>query len=807
MQAFLRDVRYALRTLTKTPGVTLVAILALALGISLTTTMFSIVYGALLKGLPYPGGDRIAVVFRANPTRNIERQSGLPIQDFFDFKAQQHSFTDFGAWTSGTMNVSGTEKAERFDGSWVTANTFDMVGVRPMLGRTFATGEDSPSGARVAILSHFMWRNRYSSDSSIVGKSIRVNGEPYIVVGVMPEGFAFPDGGKIWLPLQTDPLASKRGEGQSVSAFGKLKPGATLDQANVDVATIAKRLATTYKESNDGFTAHVESFVSAAIGPQPHQLLYTMLGAVFFVLLIACANVANLLLDRAAHRTKEVGIRTALGASRAAVIRQFIVEAFVLSAGGTIIGIVGAHYGVMAFNRAIASTDVPFFIDIRLHPPVLLFAIGVMVLTSFISGVIPAIQSSRTDINEVLKDESRGASSFRIGRISKTLVVLEIALSCGLLVAAGLMIKSVAKARNMNPGFVTSSVFTARVGFPASYTDTIQQKRFFSDVADRVAALPGVQAAAMSSGLPGARSGFNGSSFAIEGKGYAKDNDYPNTRTLSVTPGFFATLNIPIAQGRGFNAGDRESALPVAIVNKAFVAKFFPNGDPIGRRIRLGGGTSTRPWVTIVGIVPNVFGGDQDHPFPEAVFLPFAQGRTNFAYISARTAGPPLALAPAVRDATASINQDIPLYWVMSLEDAIAAPLWFIRVFGTMFMIFGVVALFLASIGLYAVMSFSVSRRTREVGIRMALGAQSGDVVRMIFRQGAVQLAIGMTLGLAMATGISRLLTVILFDVQPRDPVIFGGVAAVLAAVGLLACFVPASRATRVDPLMALRSE
>ena len=806
MHALLRDVRYGIRSLLKNPGLTVVSVFALTLGIGLTTTMFSIVYGALMKGLPYPDGDRIMIVNRANPARGITRQS-LPIQDYVDYKAQQHDFTELAAMTSGTIVISGDYKAERFDGSWVTANIFTMVGVQPLLGRNFRAGEDSPTGAKVAIISYSNWRDRYNRDPGVIGRQVRVNGVPHTLIGVMPDGFAFPDNDKIWVPLQTDPLATPRGEGQYLQVVGKLKPGVSLDQATVDLSTVAKRLAAAYPEADSGFTARVTPFVDSYIGPQPRQLLFTMLGAVFFVLLIACANVANLLLDRAAHRTKEVGIRTALGASRAAVVRQFLAESLILSFAATVFGIVVAHYGIVAFNSALTVTNVPFFIDIRLHPAVLGFTIVVAFATTLISGAIPAYQSSRTDLNEILKDESRGASSFRIGRISKGLVMFEIALSCGLLVAAGLTIKSVVNMQTMDPGFTTKDVFTARMGFPASYTDSAAQWRFFDQVVDRVAAVPGVKAAAISSGLPATRQGLGGNSFAIEGQTYLKDKDYPGSAWVSVTPEFFTVLETPILQGRAFTSADRVDALPVVIVNRAFVDKYYKGANPIGRRIRLGTSTSTQPWLTVVGVVNNMFTGDQDNPMSPVMFEPFAQARSSFVYVTARTSGPPLALTQSVRDVVASLNNDIPLYWVMSLEDAIAQSLWFVRVFGFMFMIFGLVALFLASVGLYAVMAFSVSRRTREVGIRMALGAQAGDVVRLILGQGALQLGVGMTIGIAFALGISRLLKVILFQVQPRDPVIFGGVAGVLILVGIVACLVPAKRATLVDPLVALRSD
>ncbi len=806
MHGLVRDVRYGIRTLLKSPGLTIVSVFALTLGIGLTTTMFSIVYGALMKGLPYPDGDRVVVVSRQNTARGITRQS-LPIQDYLDYKAQQHDFTELAATTSGTIVISGDEKAERFDGSWVTANMFAMIGVQPILGRGFRAGEDTPSGEKVAIVAFSTWHDRYNSDPTVIGRHIRVNGAPYTVVGVMPDGFAFPSNDKIWVPLQTDPLATPRGQGQFLQVVGKLKPGVSLDRATVDMNTIANRLGAEYPDVDGGFTANVQTFVDNVIGPQPRQLLMTMLGAVFLVLLIACANVANLLLDRAAHRTKEVGIRTALGASRTAVVRQFLAESLLLSLAATVLGVIVAHFGVVAFNSAIAATQVPFFIDIRLHPPVLAFTIGVALLTTLISGAIPAYQSSRADLNDILKDESRGASSFRIGRISKVLVMFEIALSCGLLVAAGLTIKSVVNAGTMDPGFTTKDVFTARIGFPVDYTDTLAEWRFFDQVVDGVSALPGVKRAALSSGLPGARQGIGGNSFAVEGQTYLKDKDYSNSGLVSVTPNFFAVLNSPLLQGRVFTDADRVGALPVVIVTKSFVDKFYKNVNPLGRRIRLGVSNSKAPWLTIVGVVGNMFSGNQQDPMSPIMFQPFAQSRAQFVYIAARTAAPPLTLTQSVRGVVSGLNPDVPLYWIQSLDDAIGQSLWFVRVFGVMFMIFGGVALFLASVGLYAVMSFSVSRRTREVGIRMALGAQRGDVIGLILGQGAWQLGVGMTVGIALALGISQLLTVILFQVQPHDPVIFGGVIAILVAIGVVACVVPAKRATRVDPLVALRSD
>jgi putative ABC transport system permease protein len=804
MQSILRDIRYGIRSLAKAPGLSFVASLALTLGISLTALMFSIIYGALMKGLPFVEGDRIVQMTRFNPT-NGSNNMGTPIGDFVDYRDQQRSMSSLAAYYTGTVNVSGDAEAERFTGAFVTASTFEIPRVPPHLGRYLQPGDDVPGGPRVVVLGYGMWQRRYGSDSAIVGKAIRANGIPYTIVGVMPEGFLFPDDAALWLPLQLDPVALPRGQGNWLTVAGRLKDGVTIEQASNEVNAIAQRLAKDYKETNENIGARVVNFVDAELGPEPRQLLYTMLGAVIFVLLIACANVANLLLDRAAHKSKEVGIRTALGATRSAVIRQFLTEAFVLSAIGAVFGTILAWVGITLFNAAIVDSQPPFFIDIALHPPVLGFVVLIALGATMFSGVIPAYQSSRADLNEVLKDESRGSSSLKIGKMSKALVVFEIALSCGLLVASGLMIKSVTKLRNMDPGFRTEDIFTARVGFPATYTDTALQKRFHEQLRERLLQIPGAKSASIMAGLPAV--GGNGGNFTVEGVTYNEERDVPNSSWNAVSPGFFETFEIKAIKGRVLDESDREAGLPVAVVNQEFAGQYFRGKDALGGRIRQGGRTSPQPWLTIVGIVPTLYSGDPDEPREAEYYVPLAQRHSSFASLAVRTTGNPMAITQQVRQTVASLNPDIPIYFVYSMEEAFARPTWFIRVFGTMFMIFGFIALFLASVGLYAVMSFAVSRRVREVGIRMALGAQAGDVIRMIFGQGAWQLGVGLVLGLGLAAGVAQLLTILLFDVQPRDPSIFGAVVVVLALAGLSACMIPARRATRVDPLVALRTD
>jgi predicted permease len=804
VQSILRDIRYGFRSLIKSPGLTIVAIIALTFGIGLTTTMFSIVYGVMLKGLPFPNGDRIVAIYRNN-TINGSQRDAVPMADYADYIARQHTLSSIAGYTSGTTNVSGVGQAERYTGAWITASMFDIAKTQPVLGRVFRPDDNVPNGPKIALISYGVWKTRFGGEASVLNQVMRVNGQPFTIVGVLPEKYAFPDNADIWMPLQQDPLAGKRTDGQSLNVMGLLKPGTTVDQAAMDFSSIAKQLSVEFKESNENYTADVKPFVDAYIGPEPHQLLYSMLGAVFLVLLIACANVANLLLDRAAHKTKEVGIRTALGASRGAVVRQFLTEALVLSAGGALGGTALALGAITLFNRSLADTQPPFFIDIRLHPPVLAFVILLALVSTLFSGAIPAIQSSRTDINEVLKDENRGSSSLKMGRMSRALVVFEIAVSCGLLVASGLMIKSVTKLKTMDPGFRTQNVFTARIGFPVGYSDTTAQRQLMEQLRQNLAALPGVKGAALASNLPG--TGSNDGPVMIEGKSYAAARDVPTSRWYSASAGYFETFDVKLLEGRGINESDRVDAAPVTVVNKAFADKYFPGADAIGRRIRIGGLTSTNPWMTIVGVVPTMFSGDASHPRVPAYFAPLSQHHSSFVSIIVQTAGPPMNVTQQVRQSVAQLNADIPLYWVYSMDEALARPLWYIRVFGTMFMIFGGIALFLAAIGLYAVMSFSVSRRTKEVGIRMALGAQAGQVIRMVFRQGVWQLGLGITLGLGLAAVIGQATSVVLFEVQPRDPQVFGGVVVVLFITGMFACLLPARRATRVDPLTALRSQ
>ena len=810
MSTLLQDLRYGFRLLAKNPGFAAVSILTLALGIGLSAAMFSIVYGALLRGLPFHEADRLVALSRANPAEGSDRM-GVTLHDFEAWREQQSAFESMGAFYSGTVNIRGAERAERFDGAFLTAGTLEMLGIQPQLGRSFTPEDDRPGAPPVILLSNEMWQSHYGGAPDILGRTVRANGEEMTVVGVMPEGFHFPQIETVWVPMRRSAGAERRGEGVWLEVIGRLRDGATVEQAAAQLASISRRLELEHPATNKGIQARVDSLHEDYIPREPRMLLYTMLGAVLMVLLIACANVANLLLSQAAVRIKEVGIRSALGASRRRVVTQFLTEPLAMALGGAVLGIGLAWLGVRLFNDAIADTEPPYWMRIQVDGPVLLFVLAIALFAALASGVLPALRATAGDTNEILKDESRGSSSFRIGRLSRSLVIFEIALSCGLLVAAGLMIKSVTQLRNVDFGFPTAELFTARIGLPeAAYPDSAAQVAFTGELDRRLHEVPGATAVALSTALPGMWA--NGSRVALQGASYAEERDLPSARRITVSPGSFEVYGMSVLEGRDFGPQDREGAHPVAIVNRAFARKHFPGGGAVGRQIRvdasLRADAPTAPWRTIVGVAPDLHVSGVENEDPEALYLPLAQDPQRFVSILARGPGDqPLALTHAVRAAVEGVDSDIPLYFVDTLAGRIAGNNWFYNVFGGIFMIMGFVALFLAAIGLYGVMAFSVSRRTREMGLRMALGAQGRDVVRLILRQGVSQLAIGLGIGVALAAGVSQLLSAALFQVEPRDPLIFSAIVAVLALTGLAASWIPAVRATRVDPNVALRCE
>jgi putative ABC transport system permease protein len=709
------------------------------------------------------------------------------------------------------VDLSGGDgNPERYDAGVVTTNLFGLLRVQPAMGRSFTETDVEPGAAPVVIIGHTLWRNRFASDPDIVGRTIRANGRPTTVIGVMPDGFGFPVQESLWLPLWADPLPYVRGSGPNYWGFGRLADGVSESQALAELEGIARRLASQYRASNEGVRPLVAPFVEDLLGEEIVGLGFTMLAAVFGVLLVACANVANLLLARAARRVKETAVRTALGASRARVISLLLVEALVLATAGAVLGLGVAHVAVDWFNAAIrGSPHTPFWLAVELDGTVLLFVLGITVVAALVAGGVPALQASGTDVHEVLKDDSRGSTSLHMGKFTKSLVVAEIALSCGLLVGAGLMIKTVANLREMDYGFATEDIFTARVALSANdYAAAGDVRTFYDELLRRMTNTAGVEAIALASSFPGM--GAPGTRFALEGEAYESVRDYPIARFARVTPGFLAVLGVEPRQGRDFSVLDDANTMPVVIVNESFARKFAPGGDVVGRRLQMASGE--RPWRTIVGVVPDLVmngrgrGGMLDDD-AAGVYLPFNQSPARDMGIAMRTSGPPLALTAALRQELNALGPDQPLYGVDILADAIESQNVFYRIVGSAFTTFGLAALLLAAVGLYGVISFSVSRRVHEMGLRMALGAQGRHVLVLILRQGVAQLSLGIAIGLMLAAVLSRLMELSLYDVAPWDPVVFTSVVLTLGITGIVACFVPAQRATRVDPIVALRAE
>jgi putative ABC transport system permease protein len=805
MSSFWRDIRYGLRMLAKAPGHTVAAAIALSLGIGLTTAAFSIVYGALWRGLSYPQADQLMAVDIQIPSRDLLYQ-GVGLHDYLDWCRRQRSFEGLAGYSSGTVTVSGDDRPERLDGGTLTANALDLLRVKPLLGRGFQTGEDRPGAAPVVLVSYQLWKNHFNGDRDIVGKAVRVNGRQATVVGVMAADFRFPINEQLWTPLLLDPGKSERGTGETFAVFGRLRPGVTMDQAAAEMAAITRSLAVEFPRTNRGFTSTVEPIMHRFMDKGARYMLYTMLVSVFCVLLIACINVASLIMSRASQRTREIAIRTALGAARRQVIAQILTESMILALVGTGVGLGLAWGGIELFNRAIIVKNPPTWIHIALDLPALLFALGATLAAAVISGLVPAVQVSRTQLNEVLKDEGRGSTSLRLGWLSRTVVVAELALSCTLLVATGLMVKSMALARSANFGFATAHLLTVRVPlFEANYPRPVDRGAFYQRLLERLREKPGVEAAGATTSLPGI--GWNSEAFAVDGRAYATDADYPVAHSDVASEGVFATLGVAPLAGREFGRQDTAGSQPVAIVNQSLARKLWPGEDPLGKRIRRTQSADHDPWRTVVGVVPDVRLYGFSEKKNEGFFLPVTQvGGERLSFVI-RTPREPLSLVPMVRTEVAALDKDTPIYFIRTMEQSIGEERYWNNLFSAVFAIFGISALVLAGVGIYGVIAFSVQRRTQEIGLRMALGAQRGDVLRMLLRQGLIQLALGLTFGLPAAFGASRGLADMVFPVQPGDPLVFTLVAASLSLVAMLACLVPGQRAMDVDPNVALRCD
>jgi predicted permease len=764
--------------------------------------MFSIVNGAVLRGLPFPEPDRILHVAPFNVADQDDWDSRA--HTVAEFTRRQQSFEQLAAFRFSTANVVGPDGIpERYRGAWVTANTFRLLRVAPAMGRDFREEESRPGAAPVAIIGQKIWQERFKGTPDVIGQPLRVNGTVTTVVGVMPPGFAFPSTEELWVAATIDPTTPRSPYEPVYEMIGRLKPGVSADQAAAEMATIWNQLAQEFPDRYEhGFTTETKTYIQEFLGAEIIGALFAMLAAVIGVLVIACANVANLVLARAADRAREIAVRTAVGASRWRVVRQMLIEVLMLSVVGAVAGLGIASAGITLFNRAIVDTNPPFWIDIRIDAAVMVFVTAITVLAALVAGVVPALRASKADLTTVLNDEGRGTSSLRMGRLSRGLVIIEMALSFGLLVVSALSIQSIVKIGNVEFGFATTDVWVGRVLLPeADYADDERQRQFAEALLQRLESIPGVERAALATGMPPF---VPRHAIKFPGKTYPDDRAYPVARSLTVSPDFFDVLRVRMLQGRAFDRRDRDGVQGAAIVNESFARKYFPNGA-LGQQFALAEGDHQQ-WRTIVGIVPDMGAGELDQGrVREAFYLALAQVPPSALSILLDTSGAPLALSNAVRQALREIDPNLPVFNVNTVEGAVRQNVWSYRVFGGLFMTFGVAALFLSVVGLYGVMAFSVSRRTQEIGVRMAVGAAAGEILRMVLRQGIAPVAIGVALGIGLAALLGNALRLLFFNVSPYDPITFTAVGLVLTVTGIVACLVPARRAAGVDPMVALR--
>lgn len=805
----IADLRFAVRSINRTPGQSLLAVLALALGIGLTSTVFSVVYGAAIKGLPFEDSDRLHVIDLRACSGPADGRGFVSnrIHQLSDWRARQRSFEELAAWSTLGVNL-GSEGAvpERVPGALLSANVFRILRVRPEIGREFDEADGRAGAPLVVIIGRGIWLSRFGGDPGIVGRPVRVNGRPATIVGVMPGGFGFPLRESIWLPLDTDPLQAPRGQGPRLTIFGRLGAGVPIEAAQSEFTSLVGGLASEYPDDYARVSPEIRPYWRRFLGDDASvPALYTMLLAVFGVLLVACANVANLLLARAVMRTKELAVRVALGASRAQVAAQVLIESAVIALAGGAAGLVFAWIGISAFRRVAVDTNPPFWMAFTLNGPVVIFVIGLVMVSALAAGLVPALRSARPDLNEVLADSPRGATSLRIGRISRALVTVELALSIALLLPSASLVKSIVALETREFGFAVEGVLTGWVSLPdADYPDEESRLVFFRELQRRFDAASGVRSAALTSLLP-AETG-RALPFEIEGQPPVNDRDRPATQTFAITDDFFETFGVTSVEGRSFSGSDVAASEPVIMVNQRFAERFFPGGGALGRRIRIiAPGEEAEPWRRIVGIAPEMFLGAGDPTRDWGVYLPLEQRAPAGMSIVLRAHGDPGALATWMRHTVASIDPGLPVGSVFVMKDVIFRETWQTRLFGTLFASFGAIALFLAVVGLYGVVAFSTRQRTQEIGVRVALGAAPATIVALIARQGFWQLLVGSVFGIAGGLALTRVLVPLEFGMSVVDPVPHGSVLALLAASAFAAHLVPALRAARTNPAAVLR--
>jgi putative ABC transport system permease protein len=802
----LQDIRYAWRSLTKTPGFTAIAVSCLALGIGINTSIFSVVDGVLLKPYPYPEPDRLIVLNSVNQRVGVQR-GGISYADFKDLREQNTTLTALAAFTGRSLTISdGTSEPERYVGQTVTWNLFEVLGTPPVLGRNFGPDDDRPGAEPVVLLSHEVWQNRYSGDRSVVGRAVSINGRPHTIIGVMPQRFAFPENTRLWVTHA--PYGEKTARNaRNLQVFARLKPGISDEQAVADLSSVAGRLAAAYPTVNRDWGLGIRPLKDWMLPDEPKLIILSMMGAVTLVLFVACSNVANLLLARASVRHRETSIRAALGAGRVRIIRQLLTESMMIGLFSVPLGILVAKGGLALLDGSIPPDSIPYFIHWTLDARSLGYTVVIALATGVVFGAAPALQATGTSLQESLREGGRGSAGERRAWLRNGLVVAQVALAVILLIGSSLFVRSFLNLQTARVGFDPTPLMTLRFYLPGdAYESADAKARRVDDVVRRVEGLPGVQAAFASNFVP-LGGGGGGGDVLVEGKSVEPGQE-PNISFIATTPHLRETLGLALVRGRGFTDTESTSKAAVALVNQTMAKQLWGEDDPIGRRFRLKG-DAIPDWFMVVGVIADFrhFQGDNDQTVFPSAYVPYTFEPTLNTGMTLRVAGEPAAITAAVREQIRLSDPALPVFQVSTMENLRQRSFWQYRLFGIMFFLFGVIALVLASIGVYGVLSYSVSQRTQEIGVRVALGAARRDVMRLIVGQGLKLAGIGIVFGMVGAAFVTPAVRSVLYNVTPTDPLSFTVVSIFLGCIAIAASYIPARRAMAVDPIVAIRNE
>ncbi len=814
MDQLWREIRFGFRALQTKPALSALSIIALAIGIGLTTSMFSVANGILLKGESYDYFNRLMHLEPVS-TKDGEKRYRIPVGDLEKIGEQSKTFEGFSAYYTGTVNLSGNGLPQRYNGAYISANFLDLLGVNPILGRCFTERDSQQDSDKVLLISYNVWKHRYYGDPKIIGKSVRVNGVEASIVGVLPREFNFPQKEELWLPIEQAPTSPKVSYGL---AFGRMKKGVSNEEGEAELAEISRHISMSKKgeEQPYMYSLGIKPFTRLFVSDKLAEEILLGMCTGIFVLLIACANVANLLLARSTLRAKEMAVRSALGATRFRIIRQLLVESLILAALGAIGGLMLASWGVDFLWSTAQRLNPPYWMNFKIDGNVVLFVVLITFLSGIVSGIVPAWEASRTNVLNMLKDASATSSGFSIRRFSKFLAVVQIAISCALLIGAGLTIKTLINLHYTEIGFNPDKLLTVRMGlFPADYPDNESKLAFYNKLVKKLRYQTGVEDAAMTKWIfmPGAEFGGMASQCAIEGKEYQSAEDLDSVIHTSVSASFLTALSVPLVEGKYFCALDyEENNEKVAIISESFAKRMWPGESALGKRVRMVENWKNRKqdWLKVIGVVKDfkLTGHDSymRSDVEDILLEPFWQSKDlSFATLLVRTYGDPKAAVSKVRQQVQAIDPHLPVYFTKSMNEYFYESAYFYRLNAGLFTVFGIMALFLASVGIYGVMSFSVTQRTREIGIRMALGAKKRSILNLVLKQGALQVFTGLAIGIPMAFGLANMQKILLFGVKPNDAPTFIVVTLCLGSVALLACFLPARRATKVHPMDALR--